>query len=438
MKNLSVFQLIILVVFGAGAIAGVLAFTFFSGGTAAEQASLTMWGSVDRGTVSTVLKEIKFGENNPNIQLSYREVPEDVFDDAFVEALASQEGPDIIMLPHDKMLQHRDKLHVFQNYSRQQFSDRFVGAGEVYMRPEGVIAFPFTIDPMVMYWNRRLFNRESIPQVPSTWSELKTDRVRALTRSRENDIQQSMIAMGGYDNITNAKGILSMLFLQSGNPVVDNSRGSLTSVINRPTTQGIRSGLAAVNFYTQFADPQSPMYSWNNAMPDSRDAFTAGDLAMYLGYASEYESLQKNNPNLDIGIAPVPQRANYEESRNEKATHAQLNAFAVTKQTQNKTEALKAIEVLTSPPAIAIFANRFNLPPVRRDVLAQTDTQSREMSIFLDSAVFAQTWAEPRPSATNEIFADMISSIRAGRIRPSEALSRAQQRLTQAIQAALD
>jgi len=224
------------------------------------------------------------------------------------------------------------------------------------MRPEGVIGFPFRLDPMVMYWNRRLFNQRSIPQVPATWSELKTRRFRSLTQAQNDRIVQSMIAMGQYDNITNVRGILSTLFLQTGNAVVAQGRGGPVSVLNnQPTGASIRPGLAAINFYTQFANPRSPLYNWNNAMPSSRDAFLAGDVAMYLGYASEFEGLTQANPNLDIGIAEVPQRAGYDSDPHDtKTTHARLNAFAVTKQSRNKQAALQAIDRLRPHPRLRI------------------------------------------------------------------------------------
>jgi len=70
-------------------------------------------------------------------------------------------------------------------------------------------------------------------------------------------------------------------------------------------------------------------------------------------------------------------------------------------------------------------------------VIAQTNAQSRELSIFLDAAVYAQSWPERSPRATNQIFGQMIRDIQAGSIRPSRALSRAEQRMTQAIQEVL-
>ena len=54
----------------------------------------------------------------------------------------------------------------------------------------------------------------------------------------------------------------------------------------------------ALLFYTDFTNPSKTSYSWNAALPQSFDAFTSGELAAYLGYASEYNSIISRNPNL--------------------------------------------------------------------------------------------------------------------------------------------
>jgi hypothetical protein len=85
--------------------------------------------------------------------LQYVEKTEEEFDLAFIEALASGVGPDVFMLPSGKILKYRNKIYVipYNVFSQRQFRDTFIEGAEIYMAPEGVLAFPVSVDPLVMY-----------------------------------------------------------------------------------------------------------------------------------------------------------------------------------------------------------------------------------------------------------------------------------------------
>ena len=92
------------------------------------------------------------------------------------EALASGRGPDLFMLTDDEILQQSERIITipFNTVSARSFKDTFVEEGELFLNAEGILAFPFTIDPMIMYWNRDIFSRSGVAKPPAFWDELIT------------------------------------------------------------------------------------------------------------------------------------------------------------------------------------------------------------------------------------------------------------------------
>ena len=69
-----------------------------------------------------------------------------------------------------------------------------------------------------------------------------------------------------------------------------------------------------------------------------------------------------------------------------------------------------------------------NLPPVRRDMLADKPTDAFRI-VFYNSALLSHSWIDPDPEQSGKIFGDMIESITSGRTRQGEALDKANDEL---------
>ena len=413
-------QYVIIGVFIFFAIVGVVVFAGFgaSNQTGSTTLNVSIWGTIPQLAVTRLVETIN--EAKPGtIVVDYQEFPSNNFESILTEALAEGTGPDIVIMPHPFLARQERKLLLipWTSYSEALFKDSFVEAGEVFTTNSGTYALPFLVDPIVMYWNRDTFNSKSISKPPQLWGTVK-DLAEKLTEvSDKKVIKKSTVAFGEYQNVVHTKEILSALIFQAGNPIVKRDVDGLDNVLNNVPDGAEMSGFdAAVSYYTQFADPLQPFYSWNRSLPTSEQMFLSGDLALYFGFASELRSLKEKNPNLNFGVATLPQA----ESAGVKATYGNVFGMAILGNSANKQGAFQAVMLLTGAGPISLASSLVGLPPVRRDLLAVLPgTASGD--VFWKSALWAKAWLDPNPERTNLALKEMLESITSGRSRYEEA-----------------
>lgn len=422
------FQYIILAFFGIMAVAAVAVFSVApereDPAVAGARGDAVIWGIFPK---TKELEDVirKFDDvYKENFSISYEFHDPENFDDDIVEALASGRGPDILLLPDDLVLRHSDKIEFisYQLVPPELFQTNFVQAAEIYMREEGLLALPFAIDPMVLYWNRDLFNNASITQPPRYWDELLTLTPKLTKRnSKTFEITESAIAFGEFVNVDFAKDILAMLFLQVGNPMVAIKDGKPESrLVETNGNQLVPSAdaISAFRFFMDFSNPQKPNYTWNRSRSSSRNEFINGNLAMHLDYASAYGRIKEKNPHLNFAVAQMP----LPRGTKAEITFTKIHGLAVLKSSKNKQTAFVAVQrLLGDPDPAKDFAASFDLPPVIRKYLATRPTDAA-LSVFYDAAIRGRTWLDPRPGASNEAFRAMVESVSSGRIDVSKAV----------------
>ncbi|MDP6659882.1 MAG: extracellular solute-binding protein [Candidatus Pacebacteria bacterium] len=421
--KITVFQVVILIVF---ILSAVVAVTFFAlgggrgGGGQEEVGRVEIWGTYDQGAFQRISQV--FNENTDDFDgVSYVEKNEATFTDELVEALASGRGPDLFFLEHPLILRHRDKIIPipFDIVSRRAFRDMYVEASELFVDPEGVIALPTSADPLVLYWNRSIFSNEGVSSPPRFWDEvlvLATDRLNV--RDDTGNVSQSAIALGEYQNIDNAKEILSMLIMQAGGGVVaSNEAGELFSQLNIRFQNGISPAESALRLYTDFANPIKPVYSWNRGFRSAKEEFLSGSLAMYIGFASELRDIRLRNPNLNFDVAPVPQSRD-----GGTVTFGNVVGLAIPKNSENINGAARIAISLSSTFGNEVFTDILGLTPARRDLLVAPPSEDLFKKVFFDAALIARAWLDPNIGRTNSMFKDMIELTTSGRLRVGEAV----------------
>jgi ABC-type glycerol-3-phosphate transport system substrate-binding protein len=429
--GMSSFQIVILTFFGASAVAGILIFAFLVGSnSSASLGSVVVWGTFDESAFQTVLRQLSETDGRFR-QVTYVQKNEDTYLSDITNALAGGGGPDLFIIRQDQTISEASKIVAipYAQLSKDSFRNIWAEAAEPFMGPEGIVGVPFAVDPFVLYWNRDMLSTGGIAQPPQYWED-----VYGITRSvtKKNDagtIVKSGLAFGEYANIDHAKGILSMLIQQAGGKITqrDSSGTLLPSLTTRVGDTG-QPGDNALRFYTQFANPASQDYSWNRALPDSRTAFAQGDLALYLGPASEEPLIRRLNPNLNFAIAQgVPQVKNASKT----VDGGYAYAFAIPRASQNKSGASTAAFLLASADASRMLSLAFGLASARRDVLGEP-AQGND-AVFNKLALLVRAWEDPNAEETERIFRDMIQSVTSGEARTLEALQRADQSMRQLI-----
>lgn len=422
MSNMSKFQLILTGVFTFFILAGVFIFSI-SGRGGEPKVDILVWGSLPESIFKSVISKLPISEDD-SVGIVYVYKRYDDFDRDFVEALAAGVGPDVVILSQDAIVRHRNKLFLipFESYSERLFKDTFIEEGEIFLESNGLIALPFLIDPLVMYWNRDIFSTESLSLPPKYWDEFYALSRDLTQKDGSLNITRGTLALGEYENITNAKEIISTLIFQAGNKnIVSRKENSYVATLDSRYDYDVIPALSAINFFTEFANPTKEHYSWNRSLPTSQTMFLSGDLAVYFGFASEAKALRLKNPNLNFDVAPMPQSRISERA----TTFGKIEGFAVTRSTKNLTAVFKLISSISSAEAVKEFSSATGLPPVRRDLLA-TPASDAYQSIFYQSAIWSKGWLDPDRDKTSAIFKEMIESITGGRARTEQAVSRAQ------------
>ncbi len=410
MGNLKNFQLIMVVLFTFGGILGVFVFAGFidlgdKAVNSVVKGNATIWGTYPNSVISPILTEIN---QNADITIKYVYKDPTTFENELVEAFLADKGPDLFFFPDNFIIKHQDKVSVipYTNYPLINFKNNFAEAGEVFLNNKGILAFPITIDPLVLYYNRTLLDSNDIVYPPSFWEEFP-NLVKTLTKkTTEGQILKSTFALGQVSNVNNAKEILFSMFMQNDNPITAlNSNNIYFSTIKKD--QDINAKLVnAFDFYLSFANPLNSNYSWNRSLPNSFDAFSKEDLVFYFGFASELNKIFAKNPNLNFGVYPIPQ---YKDDPS-KATLGRVGGIAISRFSKNPTVAYSALNLLASGPFVDKLSKALAIPPARRDLLSKRNNDSYT-PIFYSSALFAKGFIDPSKRDTDNLFRSVLENV---------------------------
>ena len=181
----------------------------------------------------------------------------------FVNELAAGSGPDLVIIPHEEILSQKNKLIYIQYdlFPLSFYEDLFVNASNIFLTNRGSLALPIFIDPLVLYYNIDIQEKNKIRILPKTWED-----VISLSNIIDFDglkIKRGLINLGGVQNNKNIKDILSVFLFQAENPIAylnENGRVRIVfaDIKNSSSTKDI------FDFYTSFAHPKAKNYTWEN------------------------------------------------------------------------------------------------------------------------------------------------------------------------------
>ncbi len=389
------------------------------------KADLVFWGIYDsrrdyEGAINI------FQASYPEVSVSYRQFFDPArYESELIRAFATGTGPDIFMVPNSGILKNIRFMEPISpdwfpiTRLRQVFPDvveqDFVFNGRIY-------ALPASIDTLALIYNRDIFNQEAIVGAPQTWDDFQNYVLKLTKRGPAGELLRPAAAIGGFgNNIPTVTDILSLLLLQSGSQMVspDFSRAFFSGAAER----------SAVEFYIRFSDPASSVYTWNQDLPDARELFAQGGVAMIFDYAGSIKGIKAKNPLLNIGIAKVPQKTGspYEVS------YASYWGYALSNRSRYGNLAGELIYNFTIQERGAVaYANATGKPPALRSLINRFLGQP-DMDAFVRQALTARSWQQTDPTRVKKIFSDMIASIVRGDLKVFEALRRAEGQVTDVL-----
>lgn len=436
--KISLFQGVFIGVFGFAAVIGVFVFATHNGSGSSSSDStaigtVVIWGTLPRVAMQNVLTALT--QSNPSLKdVSYVQKSQDTLPADLASAIATGSAPDLVLASQEE-LQPISKLIMPITpsvLSVPTFTSTFVEGGNLFLAPleAGYYGIPFLVDPLVLYSNHAILSSNNIAKPPATWEALTglVPNIALLTPTKQ--ITRGLIALGTYGNVHNARAILSSLFLQTGVPMSVYNNGALAAKLSGTSVGSDSSpGQAVLNFYTQFADPSKVSYTWNASLPDSQQAFLAGDLALYIGYVSEAPFIAAANPNLDFSVTPIPQPA----TAPSKNTYGLIYAFMIPRGAHNANGAYQVAALSTSVAAQEIAAPGFSLAPATLTPLAQVPADSISAVAYAE-ALYTNGWLSPVPAGTDAILSSMITGVISGRLTPNNALTSSEAALTSLLQ----
>lgn len=418
-KIMSKFQIIILAIFVVCLGIGVAVFATYrgSGSSSTQLPAITIWGTFPADIFNQYVSEINQSLAQP-LKITYISKSQSSFPTDFIAALARGKGPDAILIPVDMLLPHLDKITSipYTALPQRTFMDTYIEEGQMYLTTNGVRAIPFIVDPLVMYWNKDMFGTAGIATYPRLWSEFKDLNKQLLVKDENGNIRRTAIAMGDFTNVQNSRELLGTLFMQMGNPITaPGLNGSMGSAIKDSVSSN---PVGAINFFTQFVDPNNENYSWNRGMPDSKTSFLGGTLATYFGFASELKTLRSKNQNLNFDVAPIPQL----KTNGIKTTYGRMYGLSIVNQSPNQNAAYQIFAILTDATNLTRLSEMTYLSSVNVNVIAQGSSDPY-ITIFNKAALTAKAWFDVDQSQSYRIFGDMINNVTSGAESASDALN---------------
>jgi len=424
------FQIILLSVFGVFAVVGVLIFAFAVGNTNGKSVgAVKIWGTINQATFNEFL--LQLSQNDQSLsQVTYEHQDVKTYEDTLTRAIAAGTGPDLFLMSQSQVVHDAGEVIPipFTSLSQTQFQNTFMEAAVPFLGSAGVLAVPVAADPLILYWNKDILASGGYSQPPQYWDQLP-DMVDAITQKNDaGTITRGTIAFGEYDNVNDAKDIFAMLIMQAGGTITKIGQdGKLSSTISQTNGGTIAPALSALSFYTQFANPAQPTFTWQRSLPDAQSAFAAGDVALYIGYASERSLIARKNPNLNFAVAVVPQIRNGAKVVNV----SRLYGFALARGAKNPTGALTVAYTLSSAANSERFAQTLGVASARRDILGKAVTG--DQLLLHKAAIASYSWTDPDPDATASLFRSMISDTTSGATTLPEAITRADSQMAHII-----
>ena len=315
----------------------------------ATKITLEFWGLWDntddwREIIERYEKEKHyFAGREAEVEINYFKKTPETYEQDLKEAFEKNRAPDIFMvhqnwlpryldylepLPNDNISQENYQLISYENladnYPARLVNDViYFGRGGSRPAPASqyaptennqIYSLPLYSDSLALFYNKDIFAGAEIESPPATWEEFK-ETVKKLARfDRKNNFIQTGAAIGGGENINRSSDLLALLMTQNGASVINrNSEADINKEIVVKTLNGLEkreAGKMAIEFYTEFVNPDSELYTWNSEQENSVDAFANGRTAMIFNYQYQTKNLLVKNPELNYGIAPMVQIEN--------------------------------------------------------------------------------------------------------------------------------
>ncbi len=378
----------------------------------------------------------KYNAIHPFITIKYRKLRYSEYENALLNALAEDRGPDIFSIHNTWIRKYQSKLaplpaeitmaypvvkgskketatelRTTRSITVNELKDRFVDVvGHDVVIDNKIYGLPLSVDTLALYYNKDLFNNTGISQVPRYWNKEFLQDIKKLTKQDpRKGIIQSAISLGGSSNIERSSDILSVLMMQNGATMMENGKVLFNAIPQFAQKTNYNPGLDALRFYTDFANPVKESYSWNSELPNSLKMFIGGNLAMFLGYAYDLPIIKAQAPKLNFSVSYLPQ---IEGTPPTNINFANYWVEVVSKKSSHINEAWDFIQFMTKAQNVQDYLAKVNRPTALRSLITKQGNNNDEISVFIDQVLTAKSWYLGKDAiAAGDAMKEMINRV---------------------------
>lgn len=412
----------------------------------------------------------KYNALHPFITIKYKKFRIDEYEQALLEAFATDRGPDIFSIHNTWIGKYKDKgmivpmpasvtmvypeeegalkkeivphLRTTKSISLREIKNNFVDVvyddvvieatnKDTGLTKEEVFGLPLSVDTLAMFYNKDLINNAGISVPPEYWNRKFQQDVKKLTKQdAKGQIIQAGVSLGGSENIDRFSDILSALMMQNGAEMMgENGIVSFHAVPAAFSSKKYNPGLEALRFYTDFANPAKEVYSWNNSLDNSLDMFVQGKLGIMFGYAYHLPVIKSKNPKLDFSIVGLPQI----EGNSKSVNFANYWVESVSNKSKSLDEAWDFIQFETREAQVKTYLEKTKKPTALRSLINE-QVDDFDIGIFASQVLTAKSWYRGVNALAAEAFiGDMIDEVVSGGEKIESIISVSAKKVQQTI-----
>ncbi len=301
--------------------------------TAGTQVTLKVSG-YKSGTEAGALPELndKFMEENPGIKVVYEGMPGGQYKEFLKARFAANDAADVILIhPGLSDAIAYGKAGYLQDLSSEPWISNFTDSALTATSAEGkVYAIPNDITVLGVYYNEQVFKDLGL-EIPKHWD--------AFVAAAEKIKQSGMLPI----SIGNNDGWMTLAALFTMAPgLVNANHPNFDADLNEGTATFKEGWLEMVNnwFSLDTAGYLTPKSTGVN-LDQAQQAFATGQAAMYIDGNWSLPAIQAANPDLKVGMFPMPSN---KEGSDVIASAAVGTTFAINKNTKVLDAAKKYLE----------------------------------------------------------------------------------------------
>ena len=321
---------------------------------------VTSWAGAEEAAMDQKIIA-KFLETHPNVEVSYEPVSDNYYQKILTD-IAAGTPPDVLLLDAEMVPTFTEEKGLLLNLA--PYADRmkdkqgadlsayFPNVLKVFTVGHAVYAFPKDFTPIVLYYNKKVFDEFGVSYPPTDewdWNEFLA-KVKALTKDTDGDGKTDVWGFG----YVNWVGYNVPWIWAGGGAIMNPDRTACEGYLNSPAT------VRAMEFLINLVkDGYSPTPEIQQAFGGRSAMFYTGKVAMTTSghwWLPSIHSQIEKGANRDVGVAPLPHNPS-----GKNATVIYESGWAVPKATKNRKLAVELAAWLAGPYAQKVRTGAYGL-----------------------------------------------------------------------------